>query len=236
MTHEEQNGLVDRMREHVQDWESTSDMFPPTMQARSIDLIDEAADAIAALQAPQEAGECATDGCGNTATGRFESGGVGSHHCPSCLAKIAALSQPEAQAVPSADTTVEKLVEIVSEQLEIDGDGEGPFIRFDSIEAAVRAVLSADRPTEAQAVPEGWKPINVAPRDGRWVWLWNKHADRGYEAQRFRWSTDYSVFGLGGCWTDGYGSTMGDGVDFDFWRETLPADFVPPASPATGGA
>ena len=89
---------------------------------------------------------------------------------------------------------------------------------------------------EAQAVPERWKPINTAPRDGRWVWLWNKHASSGYEAQRVRWSTHYSVFGLGGCWTDGYGSTMGDGVDFDFWRETLPADFVPPASPATGGA
>ena len=107
MTHEEQNGLVDRMREHVQDWESTSDMFPPTMQARSIDLIDEAADAIAALQAPQEAGECATDGCGNTATGRFESGGVGSHHCPGCLAKIAAISQIEAQAVPEGWKPIE---------------------------------------------------------------------------------------------------------------------------------
>ena len=105
---------------------------------------------------------------------------------------------------------------------------DGPFI-------VERANAALSQPG-AQAVPERWKPINTAPRDGRWVWLWNKHASSGYEAQRFRWSTHYSVFGLGGCWTDGYGSTMGDGVDFDFWRETLPADFVPPASPATGGA
>lgn len=35
---------------------------------------------------------CATEGCGNAATERFESGGVGSIHCPSCIANIAAIA------------------------------------------------------------------------------------------------------------------------------------------------
>ena len=120
MTHEEQNGLVDQVchKDQMVIWTSEiagrlSDesylkdrlAYSDVVRIHSI-LEDEVKSIVctafdlAALQAPQDAGECATDGCGNTATGRFESGGVGSHHCPSCLAKIAALSQPEAQAVP----------------------------------------------------------------------------------------------------------------------------------------
>lgn len=79
-----------------------------------------------------------------------------------------------------------------------------------------------------------WRPIATAPRDGRAVWLWNKHADA---PQRFTWSTHYSVFGLGGCWTDGL-CTMGDVIDFDFWCEQLPADYASPhrAAPALEAA
>lgn len=77
-------------------------------------------------------------------------------------------------------------------------------------------------------VDDGWHIVETAPRDSRWVWLWNKHCDNPERAaQRYRWSTHYSVFGLSGCWTDGL-STMGDRIDFDFWRETLPAGYVPP--------
>ena len=64
-------------------------------------------------------------------------------------------TQPATRPAPSQDAAVEKLVDIAREHLEIDGDGEGPFIRFDSIENAVRAVLAATRPAEAQAVAEG---------------------------------------------------------------------------------
>lgn len=68
-----------------------------------------------------------------------------------------------------------------------------------------------------------WQPIATAPRDGSYVWLWNKHVSNPWEApQPFRWSTHYSVFGLGGCWTDGL-CTMGDVIDFDFWCAVLPA-------------
>lgn len=77
----------------------------------------------------------------------------------------------------------------------------------------------------------GWMPIETAPRDGRWVWLWNKHCANPNDApQRFKWSTSYSIFGLGGCWTDGL-CTMGDGIDFDFWCAALPADFSNPHAP-----
>lgn len=49
-------GLVERLREHVQDWMDAGGKFPMTMQARSIDLAYQAAHALAALQAPQEVG------------------------------------------------------------------------------------------------------------------------------------------------------------------------------------
>jgi len=69
--------------------------------------------------------------------------------------------QDSTRPAPLQDAAVEKLVDIAREHLEIDGDGEGPFIRFDSIENAVRAVLAATRPAEAQAVAEGWKPTEL---------------------------------------------------------------------------
>jgi len=72
-------------------------------------------------------------------------------------------TQPATRPAPSQDAAVETLVEIVREHLEIDGDGEGAFIRFDSIENAVRAALAATRPAEAQAVAEGWKLVPVDP-------------------------------------------------------------------------
>ncbi|MCO5072051.1 MAG: hypothetical protein M9944_12675 [Rhizobiaceae bacterium] len=112
MTHEEQNGLVEALRKELREARS---IISATHRNRvvhhncellncpicdgglfqcadcgAVEVETETRICSAALQAPQEAGECATDGCGNTATGRFESGGVGSHHCPSCLAKIAA--------------------------------------------------------------------------------------------------------------------------------------------------
>ena len=39
------------------------------------------------------------------------------------------------------ETLVERCVELAKSHLEIDGDGEGPFVRFDSIENAVCAVV-----------------------------------------------------------------------------------------------
>lgn len=79
-----------------------------------------------------------------------------------------------------------------------------------------------------------WAPIKTAPRDRTWVWLFNKHNE---EPIRLFWSTNYSVFGLGGCWTDGF-CTMGDGIDFDFWCPVLPADYVNPhhTAPAVAAA
>jgi len=51
-----------------------------------------------------------------------------------------------------------------------------------------------------------------APRDGSEVLL--RLHDGGIH--RGHWSTNYSVFGLGGCWTDGF-STMGDKIDYSHW-------------------
>lgn len=42
--------------------------------------------------------ECATEGCGNPGTVRFESGGVGSAYCVDCFGKVKALASP-AQAI-----------------------------------------------------------------------------------------------------------------------------------------
>lgn len=69
-----------------------------------------------------------------------------------------------------------------------------------------------------------WQPMGTAPRDGSPVWLWNKHST---EPIPLWWSDHYSIFGLGGCWTDGF-CTMGDGIDFDFWCRALPADYRNP--------
>lgn len=90
---------------------------------------------------------------------------------------------------------------------------------------ALSLLLGANVPTST------WQPMASAPRDGRPVWLWNKHSN---EPIRFRWSTHYSVFGLGGCWTDGL-CTMGDGVDFDYWCDVLPADYSAPGKPPIYG-
>jgi len=51
-----------------------------------------------------------------------------------------------------------------------------------------------------------------APRDGSEVLL--RLHNGGVHVGR--WSTSYSVFGLGGCWTDGF-STMGDKIDYSHW-------------------
>lgn len=49
----------------------------------------------AALSLPAQEGEmeCATEGCGRTATVRFERGGVGSHYCYACYLKVQSLSE-----------------------------------------------------------------------------------------------------------------------------------------------
>lgn len=85
--------------------------------------------------------------------------------------------------------------------------------------AAKYAYDVADAMLKARGEPlsSEWRPISTAPRDGRWVWLWNKHNNK---PDYFYWSTSYSVFGLGGCWTDGL-ATMGDKIDFDWWTEVL---------------
>lgn len=52
---------------------------------------------------------------------------------------------------------VEAAVEIARLHLEIDGDNDGPFIRFDSIDAAVRAILATRCSSQQEeAVPFGW--------------------------------------------------------------------------------
>lgn len=53
---------------------------------------------------------------------------------------------------------------------------------------------------------------SAAPRDGSNVLL--RLHDGGIHISR--WSTSYSVFGLGGCWTDGF-CTMGDKIDYSHW-------------------
>lgn len=152
-------------------------------------------------------------------------------------------AQPEVQAGASAETTVEKLVEIVREQLEIDGDGEGPFIRFDSIEAAVRAVLSATRPAEAQAVPEGWRDMASAPKDGTRILLkvvtfaWSsdvcQHVATGDQAIEARWAT-WMNGDSDGAWRKWCGNARTFSTD----GALVPLGWLPlpAASPATGGA
>ena len=101
---------------------------------------------------------------------------------------------------------------------EDDIEQAGPYVRADRLSGRVTVSEEAT----------AWQPIESAPRDGRWIWLWNKHCeDKSLAPQAYRWSTHYSVFGLGGCWTDGF-ATMGDKIDFDFWCEVLPANFADP--------
>lgn len=119
-------------------------------------------------------------------------------------------------------------------QRQLDADGIDVGVSRQALCEVLAGLEAALALPSALSLPaQGWRDMASAPRDGRWVWLWNKHAEPGNEAQRFFWSTHYSVFGLGGCWTDHYGSTMGDGIDFDWWRDTLPADYAAPA-PAGG--
>lgn len=54
-----------------------------------------------------------------------------------------ALVAPTAQEAVVDEALVERCIEIAREHLEIDGDGEGSFVRFDSIDTTVRAMLTA---------------------------------------------------------------------------------------------
>lgn len=70
--------------------------------------------------------------------------------------------------------------------------------------------LAAQPPDDVREAVEWHTDFAHAPRDGREVRLWN-----GRISQRLRWSTHYSIHGLGGCWTDG-NCTMSD-LDFRSW-------------------
>ena len=51
--------------------------------------------------------------------------------------------QPANPAQVTGEALIERCVEIARDHLEIDGDGESSFVRFDSIDATVRAILAA---------------------------------------------------------------------------------------------
>ena len=67
-----------------------------------------------------------------------------------------------------------------------------------------------------------WRPIETAPRDGTEIVAYlggSSMANIEDPDNRFRvlrWSTHYSIFGLGGCWTDGL-CTLGDRIDVTHW-------------------
>lgn len=65
-----------------------------------------------------------------------------------------------------------------------------------------------------EAAEAGWSDDwSAAPRDGTYVELRLPEGN----TLTLRWSDHYSIFGLGGCWTDGF-CTMGDKIDFTHWR------------------
>ncbi|WP_018428257.1 hypothetical protein [Hoeflea sp. 108] len=75
-----------------------------------------------------------------------------------------------------SEEMVEAAVEIASENLEIDGDNEGTFIRADSIENTVRAVLALSS-QQAEAVPVTWRyDIQYGPDgEANYAWVYDEH-------------------------------------------------------------
>lgn len=79
-----------------------------------------------ALGRPAEVVEaCATDGCPNFGTERFDSGGVGSVYCPECFEKIKALAPTENMSAKGL--TRDDIAEIISKAGAPPGPPDGPI-------------------------------------------------------------------------------------------------------------
>lgn len=64
-----------------------------------------------------------------------------------------------------------------------------------------------------------WRHIKEAPKDGTEIRAFGPRVTESV----FKWSDHYSVFGEGGCWTDGF-CTLGSGFDLTHW---VPKDEKP---------
>jgi hypothetical protein len=114
------------------------------------------------VKADQIAGYCATEGCDNAGTERFEAGGVGSVYCPGCAASIEVLFRNDR---PVMLSEVRKVIYRIAGQLK----GQIPEQVFwglaDSIES--HALASPPSPAEvtvtdemvAEAMHDAWNEI-----------------------------------------------------------------------------
>lgn len=102
-------------------------------------------------------------------------------------------TQPTHTTPEVSEAMVERACEIARDHLEIDGDNEGAFIRFDSIENAVRAILSA-----ALSPGDGVQGMVLVPKNALdWLFgegpdddgIWFGDAERVAGAGAFWWRT-----------------------------------------------
>lgn len=99
--------------------------------------------------------------------------------------------------------------------------------------ATMQKALEAERSIWQTVI----SPMHLAPRDGTVitaVWIEAEHP----KIKVVRWSTGYSIHGLGGCWTEGVGQ-YGD-MHFAGWfalsRSAPIPTYTPPQDAAGGGA
>ncbi len=99
--------------------------------------------------------ECATEGCANAGTERFEAGGVGSSYCPDCHAKIIALRSYDKQALEGAAEFFEQIATM---------GNPAPLAFAQAIRRALRS--QSPEPSSSEVVaPKGWKLVPEEPSD-----------------------------------------------------------------------
>lgn len=89
--------------------------------------------------------------------------------------------------------------------------------------ALLQRVVSADVP--ASPTPDGWRPIETAPQDGRWFWALHRSNSSGIYVSAFRWDSSHKAWFAGTGWWPQF--VLG----FTAWHEMAEQPPAPPAPP-----